>query len=488
MIKLLLIGCGLHARAFYFPAIKRMEKNEGIKITDVLDLNNQADSIKKFLNDNSPGTQPHFIDPFDGEIPDNVANLLNQILQTRQINGLIISTDPLAHKGYAMWAVSKGLHILMDKPITTRKNAALDLGQAKGIEDDYLEIEKFYTEKYQSTKAGFIICAHRRYHPGIEIAIRLIEETSKKTGCPVTNIHAYHSDGQWRLPGEMLTQSHHSYYDGHGKVSHSGYHFLDCVMRFWQAGEMSGKTADNFEVISSFVRPNGLIRQLCEKDYLKIFGPDYEKVKPYDDNELANRFIGFGEIDAENLVTFKKDNEPVGLATISLLHNGFSRRSWMIPGKDLYKGNGRVKHEQHRIHIGPFLCIQMHSYQSKDNHETSGKSDSLPGGNNHFDLNIFRNSELIGGSPLETINLGDSSLKMGFSEKRLLIEQIKEGAVSEFAGFIRGEKNRNQLKSDISSHLNGVRLMSAIYKSHASRINCLNPLIECRLQEKNCGK
>jgi len=483
MIKLLLIGCGLHARAFYFPAIKRMKENLGVRISDVVDLTTQSDSTNSFLRNFAPETTSYFVEPFEGTIPDSVICLLDNIVKKNEINGLIISTDPLSHKSYAMWAVSKGLHILMDKPITTRKNAALDEEQACGIEKDYLEIENLYLKNFPRTKAAFIICAHRRYHPGINMALDIISETSKKTGCPVTNIHAYHSDGQWRFPGEMLTQSHHSYYDGHGKVSHSGYHFLDCVMRFWQAGLCSGKSADSFDVFSSFVRPAGLLNQLGENDYRKIFGSDYNKVKPFSDEELVNQFVGFGEIDAESLVTFKKNGTSVGLATISLLHNGFSRRSWMLPGEDLYKGNGRVKHEQHRIHVGPFLCIQMHSYQSKDNHEISGQSDAILGGNNHFEINIFRNSELIGGQPLEVINLGDVSQDLGFSQKRLLIDQIKEGAVLEFVSFIRGETNRNQLRSDFSTHFNGVKLMSAIYRSYASSIIGKNPIIECPLRE-----
>ena len=90
---------------------------------------------------------------------------------------------------------------------------------------------------------------------------------------------------------------------------------------------------------------------------------------------------------------------------------------------------------------------------------------------------------MIGGQPLEVINLGDISQELGFSEKRLLIDQIKEGAVLEFVSFIRGETNRNQLRSDFSTHFNGVKLMSAIYRSYASSINGKNPIIECPLRE-----
>ncbi|KKA25527.1 Cytochrome P450 monooxygenase [Rasamsonia emersonii CBS 393.64] len=51
-------------------------------------------------------------------------------------------------------------------------------------------------------------------------------------------------------------------------------------------------------------------------------------------------------------------------STLNLLHNGFSRRSWIRMGADWYKGSGRVKHEAHEVRSGPFQTIVIDSRQA----------------------------------------------------------------------------------------------------------------------------
>ncbi|PIP61576.1 hypothetical protein COW99_03565 [Candidatus Roizmanbacteria bacterium CG22_combo_CG10-13_8_21_14_all_38_20] len=46
---------------------------------------------------------------------------------------------------------------------------------------------------------------------------------------------------------------------------------------------------------------------------------------------------------------------------VKVLKPGFK-----ITMKDLYKGNGRLRHESHFIEQGPFQAISFDSYQSKE--------------------------------------------------------------------------------------------------------------------------
>ena len=479
MIKLLIIGCGPHARTFYFPALKRLGSAFDARIRAVADLAGQRSSVEGFLQENDHSCDRLFLASFSGPLPQTVSQALCDLVKRHEINGVIVSTDPLSHKAYAQWAMDQGLHLLLDKPITSRVNAAMDVVEARGIEADYQQLTQSYERAWAEHKAVFSVCAHRRYHPGIDRAIEEIREVSAKTGCPVTNIHSYHCDGQWRLPMEMVTQAHHSYFDGHGKVSHSGYHFLDCVIRFWRAGMASGKAADQLEVTSSFVRPRGLIKQLTKADYSRLFGVGYQEACTMDDASLHSRMADFGEIDAETTVTFLAEEEPVALASISLLHNGFSRRAWLKPAADLYKGNGRVKHEQHRIHVGPFICLQINSYQAKDKHGTCAADDFEIGGNNHFELVIFRNVDMLGGGlPVEKLRLDQLGSPQQLDASRLHIDQIKESAVGEFLAFIRGDLSRDQLRSDLRDHAMSVRLMSAVYRSYAQKLHGCSPLVK----------
>jgi UDP-N-acetyl-D-mannosaminuronate dehydrogenase len=82
----------------------------------------------------------YFVDPFLEKMPQKVEEDLNQLVKINKISTVIIATEPTAHKAYAIWALKNNLHVLMDKPITTRKNAVYDLKEAEGIYQDYIEI------------------------------------------------------------------------------------------------------------------------------------------------------------------------------------------------------------------------------------------------------------------------------------------------------------------------------------------------------------
>ena len=85
-------------------------------------------------------------------------------------------------------------------------------------------------------------------------------------------------------------------------------------------------------------------------------------------------------------------------ANLNLLHYGFSRRAW-IESKDYYKSNGRIRHESINIQVGTLMNVQVHSYQSKEiKDRTDCTSEEEVGGLEHFDIEIYRNSDLIGGA------------------------------------------------------------------------------------------
>jgi len=475
-VKALLIGCGPHATHFYLPSFLRYKTELNAEITAVLDLNGQQERVASELKRLGSGTEAYFTEPsgFE-ELSQNTKGMLDALLLKKVFNAVIIATDPVNHKNYASWALRHGLPVLMDKPVTTRENAVNDAAQAQGILKDYEDLLSLH--KTYALKRPFVLCAHRRYHPGILFVRDLIREVSKETHCPVTNIHSYHSDGQWRLPHEIRVQKHHSYNQGHGKISHSGFHFIDCVEKFWEEGLASGKAADDVEVFSSFLRPRGLLEQLTREDYLRLFGDEYGAVCPETDEQLSEIYQNYGEVDAAISLAMRRNGEPFSLASINLIHNGFSRRSWLNPGTDLYKGNGRVKHEEHIIHIGPFICVQVHSYQSKDDHDKCEQSDDEPGGNNHYEIHIFRNSRMIGGKAFERLTLKDLPDASGFSSERLYITQVKERSIKEWIGAIHsGQADSKKLLSSYTDHLMPVRLMSAIYQSFIMRKNGQNPV------------
>jgi hypothetical protein len=232
-------------------------------------------------------------------------------------------------------------------------------------------------------------------------------------------------------------------------------------------------------VFTSFVQPRGFLYQLNETDYQNYFGREYRSVKLYTDDELFEIYKDYGEIDAFSNIRLLHESENVCNISINLLHNSFARRTWLKPGSDLYKGNGRVKHESHNIQQGPFQTVMVQSYQSNDKHDSNTERDYEFGGNNHFDIHVFRNNGMTGDSrPLETIPMSDLATPSGYSSERLAAEQTKEDVVKEFLEFIQGSISKQSLKSNIDDHEIPVKIMSSIYTSHILQQRGGNPIVK----------
>lgn len=481
-INLILIGVGPHAKRVYIPALCQLQKRYNVRLLLAIDLLQEEEPVKQFFSQSCLQPELLLISPFKGAMPVLLRQQLNEFVATHEVHGVIIATEPTSHRAYAEWALEKELHILMDKPISTRDHIVSDPLQAHGLLDDYYSLLQAYEQLQLKKRTAFIVNVQRRFHPGFRKVLSLLEDTARRTNCPVTGIQSTHCDGQWRLPSEIVTQAYHPYNTGYGKASHSGYHIFDMVCQFYKAGTLTGKMADDMQVMSAFVQPKGLLLQLQEEDYYRYFGGVYEKVQRYNDTALWEKYEDYGEVDASILVKMRKRQVNIANISINLLHNSFARRDWMLPGADLYKGNGRVKHEYHSIQQGPFQNIQIHSYQAKDKHQQNDNSDFELGGNNHFDIYVFRNAGMLAGSvPLEVIRMSDIAAEHGLSYSALVTEQVKTRVVAEFLDFINGDLSREQLTSDIADHRMPVQLMHAAYLSHIRQEKRIQPMVTCEL-------
>lgn len=478
------IGFGPHAKRIYGPALLELGNKYNTRLSLVVDLKEKADDVIDFFRNYNKKPDFLFINPFSSDIlPPKVNRYLSEYVKRKRINGVIISTEPLSHYAYARWALDLGLNILMDKPITTERNAVSDIKSAKKIEENYLDLLIRYKKLQKSKNTIFTINTQRRFHPGFKVVQELLTEIALKTNCPITSIQSSHCDGQWRLPNEIVSQDYHPYNSGYGKVSHSGYHIIDTAYQFYKISNLTNKVADEMEIYSSFLQPRGFLHQINEMDYERYFGLDYKTVKTKTESELYSTFKDYGEIDMASIVRLKKDGDCVGNISINLMHNGFAMRTWLMPGKDLYKGNGRVKHEYHNIQQGPFQNIQIHSYQSKDRHEISTYRDYELGGNNHFDIYIFRNKNLTkNGKSLRVMHMSD--FKEYTSEtisQNLVTEKVKQRVVAEFLGFMQNLIKKKDIKSHLDDHLIPVQIMSGIYQSHNNYMQGKNPLVDYKL-------
>lgn len=483
LARFLLVGVGPHAKRIYIPHLKTLEAEGRAKLVCAVDIEQNAEQITELRNKVFPGTELFFVPFFSGPMPSNVSVMLKNLAVRLRIDCVVISTEPLAHKAYGLWAISQGLHVIMDKPISTRKETVYNLDQTLGIADDYEDLLNAYNELQKRKRTFFLITSHRRYHPGMYRTFDMIQEITEKSGAPVTNIISTHCDGMWRLPTEIIDQKYHTFNNGYGKVSHSGYHFLDMAYRYVKAGWTADKKPDRIEVVTSFMTPAGFLKTFNHNDYMNAFGrKEYGDSCKYADCYIEKLSPTLGEIDAALQISFIQDNEPICLAQVNLQHNGFTRRSWVTPGQDLYKGIGRVKHEFHEIKSGPMQTIVIDSRQANDKHDRSKPSTAKIGTDNHFEVHVFRNCDLLDEpEPLVSYSVADLDRHYNSKLPGIYSENVKRGILWEALDFIEGKKPFEDLLSNLEDHSVPANIMSAVYVSHIRRTQGLNPVVNIDL-------
>ncbi len=470
-MNLLIIGVGHHARRIYIPCLV----NEKVNIIYGLDLVKQKKTIDEYIARNNYPIKMYYLNEGNlNKIEKDSLKLINDLVQEHNIDSVIISTDPLSHFIYAKWALEKGLNILMDKPITSEKDVSSNMKKAKKLVLDYNNLEDLYKKSKRRKHIVFSLMSQRRYHPIYKIMKEKIREVFNKTSCPITSIQTSHSDGQWRMPDEIIDIEYHGYNLGYGKCSHSGYHSTDIMSWLVSLTENHQKTITEVEIVSSFLRPSDFLHQINYNDYGKIF-PDFYKSSKYPQKDCLKRVKNFGEIDAFSNITFKSGKNIQTLGSLNLIHNGFSQRGWLSSvNRDLYKGNGRVRQEQYFIEQGPFQSISLISYQSE---EISENMDNLLsfGKEFHVELHVFRNSNLFKEWKNHEIFNMENYTEMKLSGRsRGHQEDARYAAIVDFINAIQEKRDTN---SDFSDHRRGTLLLSGIYQSAIKRKQFKNPLI-----------
>ncbi|KAI0472513.1 hypothetical protein F4859DRAFT_522414 [Xylaria cf. heliscus] len=483
-VGFLLVGVGPHAQRTYVPHLGELEKRGEASFGAVVDVTEKKDVVEQTLQKTGLSPEVILVEPFSTHMPEHVERQLNDAVVRLNISVVVISTEPVAHKAYGLWALSRGLNIIMDKPISARAGSCTETEAAYGLAQDYLELLEEYNKVQRRKSTIFLVNSHRRYHPGMRYVFETIREAQKATGCPVTTVSSTHCDGMWRMPAEIIEQSYHTFNRGYGKVSHSGYHFLDSCYQFLKAGWNEDKRPDKLEVVSSFIPPNGFLTALNTEDYRRLFGAEeYSKVCKYTDEQLRQHMAKMGEIDASISITAYRDGDAITLAQVNLQHNGFSRRSYLTPGKDLYKGIGRVRHESHEIKSGPLQTVVIDSRQANDKHDRSKPTTAQLGSDNHYDIHCFRNSDLFGEGevPLVSLNVDDLSQHYNQDRSGLYGENIKRGILDEAVSFVNGKTKVEEVLSNLPDHSVAAHLMAASYLSHIQRSQGLSPIVSMDL-------
>jgi len=433
-----LIGIGPHAKRIYLNYFKKHKVNLGL----VIDLDSKKEEVRQYLNENGFKNTKIFTisDSLKNKehLSNKVASNLLAVCNTLEITHIIISTEPKAHNMYIEFALKNNIDVMTDKPITVTTNMTSTKSINK-VRNQYYNILKLS----ENSNAMCKVMCQRQYHKGYEYIKTLLNEVVSKYQIPITYIDIYHCDGNWEMPHDLLKENH-PYKYGYGKLFHSGYHFIDLLSDFIKINnQLSGtKKITKGEVYSNCFTPNDEIGVFNVEDYKRIF--EKQSIPLYYTDNTNPKFNNYGEKNFYGLMKFTNNyNQTITNVNLNLLHYGISRRGW-INTRNFYKENGRIRHERINIQVGTLLNIQVHSYQSKEIKErTDDLTEEQVGGLEHFDIDIYRNVDIIGGKPFERIKLGDLYSE---KEKKNILGYNELSREEYLTNFLNGKCERGDIK------------------------------------------
>lgn len=503
-----IIGFGLHAQRVYWKCLKKLAQQNKHRnnfevpvLVDILDKKNCIESFIETERSKYSTSSTHWIDsilPQKYLYHQSVYNNNKQQLDTSVLDELsslnldafLISTDPRSRKSYLEYAINNNINVLCDKPLMipsttngTPCNMNMDPISSDIFRSEYFELCDMLQSSHNDT--DIILMCQRRRHPGHLFVTEYLSKFIEEFQIPISFIHINHNDGLFLLPNEYQTMENHPFKYGYGKLFNSGYHFIDLLL--WYQSINNNKLKNKYKIANE-------IELCCNRRY-SVY--DDHHAMSYDDlNNLSfidkdidgldsnsndnsnldvNELYSFGDLDSYNLFQFKhKDSERkysnnvITTASIQLLHKSFSRRSWMKLPYDVNKENGRIRHELLTIVVGSLLTIHIRSFQSfEDQKLYQNKEQSIPnneiGGANHFEVDIFRNSQLCGGQTYEHISFGSDSMHDYDKFESLMFES----RYNTLRDFLDDHKAVSDMSILSKNSMDTVRLISSIYKNIA---------------------
>lgn len=397
-INVMMIGWGPHATRTYSKFFLKYKFEPRIFV----DLDSQKERVQEELKKFGFNTLVFTIPDSERDkekMSSNICLMFDKLCSTYEITHVIVASEPKSHYAYMDYFVDKEVHMLVEKPIVAPPEF-YTLEDAAKARDQYYDILGRQNPKYQCK----VMC-QRKMNKGYMKVLDLAEQIVKQYNIPVTRVYVSHCDGNWIMPHDLFYENH-PYKYGYGKLFHSGYHFVDL---FADIVKVNGNLSR--DKVPSTVKVNSHFQ--LEVDDVQVYRPDevvaifkqmgQEIPEFYDEKALPTDYSLFGEKAIASQFCFSNGNgKTMCLGNLYISQLGFSRRAWIKPHEDHYKNNGRVRHETVDIELGPFMDIQVHSYQSKEIKDRAN-DESIVGGLDHFDIYIFRNSEMIGGNPFEVI-------------------------------------------------------------------------------------
>ncbi len=438
---LIIIGCGVHYRECYH----RQLQNRSVEIALAIDLKSQEEPIRQFFaNQILQPKQLLFLDEtFRNQLStEEIQTLIDPIIRSMTIDGVLISTEPKARKSYFLWAMKQRFPVFMDKPISAFSSPE----QVDLLLQDYQEMIQA-SERYG---VDAVVCCERRGHDGHLLVQDHLQGLIAEIEMPITGINIHFAGGIWNLPHEYPTLENHPFKYGYGILLHSGYHYIDLLSRLLELNHPLFDPSElelSLEVMSS--NPADQVAALGKNSY-RFF--ESHKETP-DHSTIQEEWKEFGETDVVLIGQVRRLGAVVTNFSMQLLGTSLSSRQSSIREGTI---EGRVRQEQITIHLGPFCSVAISGYSFKTLYA------GLP--KDHFSTTIFQSPLLKGKVPMTVINRKDlCALTADLDPRTTLNSRAKQWQLDE---FLQGRDGHSSLQS----HQGTVKLLHLIYSKIKSQL------------------
>ena len=416
--NLIIFGLGPHAQACQYKFLENLYKaGLAIKILLLAELQDQQTNIETFFEDKELLPEQIIGLPPEDRNSDTINPKLLSALEAikDQVDGVLICTEPKAHKKYILWALQNNIDVLTDKPLT-----ACNINQ-KGPQQlwqDYLDIEKALA----SSKARVTLLTNKRIHPAYKAVYDITKEFVCEYKVPITQIEISEGGGVWNFPCEFAGKENHPYKYGYGILLHTGFHYVDLLLHYQSINHLIGFKEDSINIHAFGTTPFDVLHQISKANYENLFsGEDFSeefKQIPWDD------YKKFGIVDALVSLQFLKEGAVITQSNLNMLQNTLSARDFRPAPKDPYLGSGRLTQNYISIFCGPLFHIHLNFFQP----------DLLPEDDvDNYIVEIYRNTQLIGGKSYEKIESKDSlfvegegNISLNYVAKRNILENWLE--------------------------------------------------------------
>ncbi len=380
--NLLIIGLGPHAQATQYLFLEELARQGvPVHVRLLVELQDRQEDVENYLADKMLLPDEIFglpeSDRNNPHIHPKLLEKLNQIAP--QLDGVLLCTEPKAHKKYILWALEHNLDILADKPLTA---PLLNEQGPQQVWQDFLDIEKALAR----SKAHLSLLTNKRVHPAYEAVYNCAREFVTKYGMPITHIEISDGGGVWHLPHEYATGENHPHKYGYGVLLHTGFHYVDLLLHYQSINHLIGFKEDEIRTHAFCTTPFDVLHQMPRQVYERIF-PGENFKKDFATVPLAD-YKKYGEIDVVSSFQFIKDGAITTQASLNMLQNTLSARTLRTEPKNHYLQMGRLTQNYISLFFGPLFHVRLNFFQP----------DKLPKDEcDVYVVEVCRNTGLVGG-------------------------------------------------------------------------------------------